>query len=130
MTHSARNWFLSNFLITPYFDQEFSRSEFITGLASLMSAIISYLSSSLGAKSAIEMVSSALAAGELDPLVDIIDPECLEIMKRNLSFFTLPQREALKVNQEDIYTAFLYQIGILMEDIEQKSPGNLGSRHN
>ena len=62
------------------------------------------------------MVSRCLSEGDLESLVELLTPECLNEIKNNLSLFTLPQRSALSVEKDDIYFSHTHQIGILMED--------------
>lgn len=78
---------------------EFSRTEFIEG-----------------AKYAIEHVSHCLSRGNLDRLEGQVTPECLRLLKHNLTLMTPEQRSRLAVNREDIYLSFIYQVGIMLED--------------
>ena len=41
-------------------------------------------------------------------------------LKRNISFFSAVQRERLHVAKEDIFYNFIYQIGVMMNDDEEK----------
>ncbi len=101
--HSVRNWFFSHALITPYFDSEFSVKDFLRG-----------------AEVAVDLVSHSLARGELDDLKDKVEPECLDLVSKNLSLLSMKQRAGLAVKREDIYLSFIYQIGVILEDVEEK----------
>ena len=41
----------------------------------------------------------------------MVDKECVEVVRRNLSLFKPQQRAALAVDRKDIYFAFVYQVG-------------------
>ncbi len=99
LSHTLRNWFLTHTLIAPYFDPEFDVNDFISG-----------------AKAAVQLVSECLSSGELEPLQHLIEPNCLQTIKNNISTFSLSQRSALAVKEKDIFLSFVYQIGILLED--------------
>jgi len=102
LANSARNWFLATTLITPYFDREFSRSEFVEG-----------------AKVAVEHISGALSEGEFERLSSVVSPECLSQLRSRVSQLSMQQRQLLAVKKEDIFISFIYQIGVLMEDIQK-----------
>jgi len=103
LVNTARNWFIATTLITPYFDNEFSRAEFVEG-----------------AKAAVEYVSGALSEGEFDRLKSVVSPECLSHLKNRVSQLSMQQRQLLSVKKDDIFISFIYQIGILMEDIKRE----------
>ena len=67
ISHSLRNKFLEKTLITPYFDPEFSLSEFNSG-----------------AKQAAAIVAKNLAHGDLDNLENLITAEALDDLRKNL----------------------------------------------
>ena len=67
ISHSLRNKFLEKTLITPYFDPEFSLSEFNSG-----------------AKQAAAIVANNLAHGDLDKLENLITSEALDDLRKNL----------------------------------------------
>lgn len=60
---------------------------------------------------------------DLNRLDDLLCPDCLRIVRNNLSRFSLRQREALAVKKEDVYLSFIYQIGIMLEDQPDMDPG-------
>lgn len=99
ISHTIRNFFFARLLIAPYFDQDFSIKDF-----------------SSGASKSASMVSQCLSNGDLESLVDLLTPDCINEIKKNLSLFSLPQRSALAVSTEDVYFSHTHQIGILMED--------------
>ena len=43
--------------------------------------------------------------------------------RKRVSQLSLQQRQLLKVKKEDIFISFIYQIGILMEDIQKEEEG-------
>lgn len=59
--------------------------------------------------------------GELEPLENLLTPECLKIVKENLSLFSMSQRQRLSLEPEDVTSSFIYQIGILMNDEEEEN---------
>ena len=93
------NWISSSFIITPYFDQDFSLKSF-----------------SIGANQAMLLVSSLMAKGDMEQLEGLVHPDALAEIKKNLAQFTYEQRLSLEVNAEDIYLEFPYQVGIMFED--------------
>ena len=62
-------------------------------------------------------MSQCLASGDLLSLEEsgVVDKECLEVVRRNLSLFKPQQRAALAVDRKDIYFAFVYQVGTTKE---------------
>jgi hypothetical protein len=68
----------------------------------------------------VELISGCLASGEFEPLQSVLTPECLKELKHRVSRFSMQQRQTLSVSKEDIYVAFIYQIGILMDDLPLK----------
>ena len=112
LSHSLRNWFLARTLITPYFDNDFSISEF-----------------SAGAKHAAVSVSNALAEGEMGSVENFLTEECLSVIKKNFSLFSKTQRSLLSIDAKDIYMSFVFQIGILMEDTPSEEEEGKHTRH-
>ncbi|XP_067001256.1 uncharacterized protein [Anabrus simplex] len=96
---TIRNWILANLIITPYFDPEFSLPDFI-----------------FGAKQALEYVSGCLSRGDYDSLKGLVAEEALEEVKRNISTFSIQQRQMLDITKDDIYFSFPYQIGVMFND--------------
>jgi len=110
LMNTARNWFLVTTLITPYFDNEFSRAEFVEG-----------------AKAAVEYISEALSEGEFDRLASVVSPECLSHLRNRVSELSLQQRQMLSVKKDDIFISFIYQIGVLMEDVQKQEDSPEGT---
>ena len=67
LIHSARNIFLEKTLITPYFDPDFSLSDF-----------------NRGAQQAASTVANSMARGDLESLEHMITPEALDPLRKNL----------------------------------------------
>merc|ERR1711915_453461 len=105
-----KNWFLSRTLIAPYFDEDFSISEFNTG-----------------AKHACVTVANNLAAGDFLSTKHLLSTECWDQVQSRLRSWNLQDRINLEVQPEDIYFSFLYQIGIMME--EHPTRENDSTRH-
>ncbi|KAJ6632718.1 m-AAA protease-interacting protein 1, mitochondrial [Pseudolycoriella hygida] len=96
---SIKNWILVNFIIRPYFDQDFTMPNFVEG-----------------AKHAVQVVSSAVASGELNSLDGLVSPEALNEIKRNFSVMSVGQRNEIAINKEDIYFGFTYQVGVIFDE--------------
>ncbi|PSN58097.1 hypothetical protein C0J52_06493 [Blattella germanica] len=96
---TLRNWILANLIITPYFDQEFRLPDFI-----------------FGSKQAVELVSGCLSKGELGALDNLMTSDALVEVKKNMSTFSLHQRQELAISKEDIYFSFPYQIGVMFSE--------------
>ena len=62
------------------------------------------------------MVANKLVKGEFDDLEGLVDKAVLEKLKIKLSTFSVFQRELLRVEPEDIFFSFPYQIGIIIPD--------------
>ena len=100
--HYMRSLFFIHGLIIPYFDNEFTKETFMDG-----------------ATKAVEVVSNALSEGDFESLEPLVEKQCLDDIKRKLSFSNAQQREKLKVKAENIYGQFLYEIGMMFDDEEQ-----------
>ena len=74
ISHSLRNWFISQTLI-PYFDNDFSNKEF-----------------GQGAKQAAVTVANDLAEGDFDNLKNYLTPECLATVQRSIRHLTIFKR--------------------------------------
>ncbi|KAL3288888.1 hypothetical protein HHI36_003333 [Cryptolaemus montrouzieri] len=98
---SIKNFFLTNIIIKPYMDNEFSLPEFI-----------------LGSKKAVEVVSNKLSTGEVKTLVGLVADDIIPSLQARLSLMSLTQREQLVMNEADIYFSFPYQVGIIFNDDE------------
>ena len=104
-TNTIRNFIFSNFIIKPYYDNEFDKSNFLEG-----------------AKSAVEFISQSLSEGDFETLEesDTVSEECLRKLKISVALFTQLQRERLFVSQKDIFYNFIYQIGVILDDEDPK----------
>lgn len=100
--HYLRSLFFIHGLIVPYFDNEFTKDNFMDGAAK-----------------AVEVVSSAMSEGDFTALEPLLETKCLDDIKRKLSFTTAEQREQLKVKAENMYGQFLYEIGIMFDETEE-----------
>ena len=100
--HYLRSLFFIHGLIVPYFDNEFTKDNFMDG-----------------ASKAVEVVSSAMSEGDFTALEPLLETKCLDDIKRKLSFTTAEQREQLKVKAENMYGQFLYEIGIMFDETEE-----------
>ncbi|KAJ4434541.1 hypothetical protein ANN_23103 [Periplaneta americana] len=96
---TLRNWILANLIIKPYFDQEFGLPDFI-----------------YGSKQAVEYVSGCLSRGDFAALENMVTQDALQEVKRNLSTFSMLQRQELALLKDDIYFSFPYQIGVMFSD--------------
>ncbi|CAG0896681.1 unnamed protein product [Darwinula stevensoni] len=65
---------------------------------------------------ALVCVSQLISRGEFEGLKDLLSPECISEVSKNLSNYSLQDRHMLAVAEDDIYFAFPYQIGMIIED--------------
>ena len=88
------NEFFHSQLMRPYFDSDFTVTEFLRG-----------------AKEAIQFVSSRIAAGDIDGLVntELVDKDALREIERNLYSLSAQQRKLLAVGcRRSRETLFLF----------------------
>lgn len=57
-----------------------------------------------------QVVSTALATGELQSLEGLVSTEALDELKKNLSVMSVSQRNEIAVIKDDIYFSFPYQV--------------------
>jgi hypothetical protein len=69
---------------------------------------------------AVEYVSGCISRGDFAALENMVTQDALEEVKRNMSTFTLHQRQELALSKEDIYFCFPYQIGVMFSDDDSK----------
>lgn len=69
---------------------------------------------------AVEYVSGCISRGDFTSLENLVTQEALIELKRNISTFTLHQRQELALSKEDIYFCFPYEIGIMSIDDDSK----------
>ena len=67
LSHTIRNHFMARTLITPYFDKEFSISDF-----------------DIGAHFAASSVSNSLSRGDISGIDHLVTPEALDVVSKNL----------------------------------------------
>ncbi|XP_055692669.1 m-AAA protease-interacting protein 1, mitochondrial [Lutzomyia longipalpis] len=96
---SMRNWILVNFIIRPYIDREFSMPDFV-----------------LGAKQALQAVSTKLSDGDTTDLTDLLSRECATEITASIRKMSVAQRHEIRVIKEDVYFSFPYQVGIIFDD--------------
>ncbi|XP_029714912.2 m-AAA protease-interacting protein 1, mitochondrial [Aedes albopictus] len=101
---SMKNWIMVHFIIRPYFDREFSLPDFVQG-----------------AKQALQVVSAALAGGELKTLDGLVDRQTLNDLKHTIGKMSVAQRYDLMVQKEDIYFSFPYQVGVMFDEEDEAS---------
>lgn len=95
----AKNNILSKYIIQQRYDQEFDLDKFI-----------------LGSREAVGVVSNYISKGDLKSLKDLVTPDVVAEMSQNLTKFSLKQVMELKINPEDMYMCFPYEVGIIFPD--------------
>ena len=67
-----------------------------------------------------EYVSGCISRGDFAALENVVTQDALQELKRNISIFTLQQRQELALSKEDIYFCFPYEIGIMFVNDDSK----------
>ncbi|CAG9122241.1 hypothetical protein JYU34_020462 [Plutella xylostella] len=98
-----KNWMFANFIIRPYFDQEFSLNEFIDA-----------------SKFAVQVVSESLQKGDFKSLEGLVDKDAIASLKAAVSQLSVSQRQMLHVEKDDIFYAFPYQVGVMFDDADKR----------
>ncbi|KAF9803871.1 hypothetical protein SFRURICE_013148 [Spodoptera frugiperda] len=98
-----KNWMFANFIIRPYFDQEFSLHEFIEG-----------------SKHAVQVVSECLQKSDFKSLDGLVDKDAIAALKSAISKLSVSQRQLLAIEKEDIFYAFPYQVGVMFDDADKR----------
>lgn len=98
-----KNWMFTNFIIRPYFEQEFSLQEFIEA-----------------SKHAVQVVSDALQRSDFKSLEGIVEKDAISALKTAVSKLSMSQRQSLFVEKDDIFYAFPYQIGVMFDDSDKR----------
>ncbi|CAH0697356.1 unnamed protein product [Spodoptera exigua] len=98
-----KNWMFANFIIRPYFDQEFSLNEFIEG-----------------SKHAVQVVSECLQKSDFKSLEGLVDKDAIAALKSAISKLSVTQRQLLSIEKEDIFYAFPYQVGVMFDDADKR----------
>ncbi|XP_063834127.1 uncharacterized protein LOC135083322 [Ostrinia nubilalis] len=99
----VKNWMFSNFIIRPYFDQEFSLHEFIEA-----------------SKHAVQVVSDALTNSDFKSLEGLVDKDAIASLKNAVSKLSVSQRQLLSIQKEDIFYAFPYQVGVIFDESDKR----------
>ncbi|XP_030030286.2 m-AAA protease-interacting protein 1, mitochondrial-like [Manduca sexta] len=99
----VKNWMFSNFIIRPYFDQEFSLGEFIEA-----------------SKHAVQVVSDALQQSDFKALEGLVEKDAIAALKTAVSKLSVSQRQLLAIDKEDIFYAFPYQVGVMFDDSDKR----------
>jgi hypothetical protein len=68
----------------------------------------------------VEYVSGCISRGDFAALENLVTQDALIELKRNISTFSLLQRQEMALSKEDIYFCFPYEIGIMSIDDESK----------
>ncbi|XP_049529636.1 m-AAA protease-interacting protein 1, mitochondrial [Anopheles darlingi] len=101
---TIRNFIMVHFIIRPYFDRDFNIPDFV-----------------IGAKQALQVVSLALAGGEAKQLEGLVDRVALNDVKQSLSKMSVAERYDIRVDKEDVYFSFPYQVGVMFDESEDDS---------
>ncbi len=68
-----------------------------------------------------QVVSTALASGELNTLDGLVSADALDELKKNLAVMSVSQRNEIAVIKDDIYFSFPYQVSkIAIERVGEK----------
>ncbi|XP_068624136.1 m-AAA protease-interacting protein 1, mitochondrial [Battus philenor] len=98
-----KNWMFSNFIIRPYFDQEFRLNEFIEA-----------------SKHAVQVVSECLQKSDFTALEGLVEKDAIAALKNAVSKLSVTQRQLLAVDKEDIFYAFPYQVGVMFDESDKR----------
>ncbi|XP_054740295.1 m-AAA protease-interacting protein 1, mitochondrial [Anastrepha obliqua] len=101
--NTLKNWILIQFIIRPYFDRDFTIRDFV-----------------FGAKHALQIISSKLVNGEFGTLKNFVANEAINELKPTIQKLSVAQRKQLEINKADIYFAFPYQVGIILDEEQEK----------
>ncbi|XP_013117520.1 m-AAA protease-interacting protein 1, mitochondrial [Stomoxys calcitrans] len=99
LLNSMKNWIMVHFIIRPYMDREFNIRDF-----------------AVGAKKAMQVVSSKLMNGDFAHLTNLVSSDALNELKPVIQKLSMSQRRQLEVKESDIYLTFPYQIGIMFDE--------------
>lgn len=61
------------------------------------------------------MVSNKIADGDFKTLDGLVTGEIVPSLQKSISIMSLPQREQLAINMEDIYFSFPYQVQVTLQ---------------
>ena len=96
---SVKNWLATRLLVKPYFDPDYDPGEFVEG-----------------AKAAVAMITGCMSEGDFDALESVVEASALRTMRENWSLFSAEQKRMYRLEKEDVYWGFIYQLGIIMEE--------------
>ena len=65
-------------------------------------------------------MSSCLSKGDYTSIDNLVTPEALREVKKNISTYSMQQRQELAILKDDIYFTFPYQIGVMFSDDDSK----------
>ena len=57
-----------------------------------------------------------MGEGDFDALESVVEAGALRTMRANWSLFSREQKRMYRLEQEDIYWGFIYQLGIIMDE--------------
>lgn len=100
---SVRNWIMVNFIIRPYFDQDFNLPDFVAGT-----------------KQAVELVSGRLATLDVHSLAGLVATEAIDELRGTTARMSVAQRNEIPINKDDIYLSFPYQVGIIFDESNEE----------
>jgi len=98
---ALKNWIVAKLIIQPYMDNDFTLESFVQG-----------------GKQALVHVSHLISEGKFDELEGLVTAEAIAEVQRKHSKLNLAQRQNVAIQSEDIYFAFPYEVGIMIEDSE------------
>ncbi|XP_013147843.1 PREDICTED: uncharacterized protein C2orf47 homolog, mitochondrial [Papilio polytes] len=98
-----KNWMFANFIIRPYFDQEFSLNEFIEA-----------------SKHAVQVVSECLQKSDFQSLEGLVEKDAIASLKNAVTKLSVSQRQLLPIDKEDIFYAFPYQVGVMFDESDKR----------
>lgn len=103
---SIKNSLFSKLIITPYYDQDFSKENFL-----------------LGAREAVKFVSTCLLHSDFDSLreSEALTTDCFRDVYLNASKFSDFQRQHFQKVIDELDFDFIYQIGVMMDDVDPNS---------
>ncbi|XP_023937293.1 m-AAA protease-interacting protein 1, mitochondrial [Bicyclus anynana] len=98
-----KNWMFANFIIRPYFDNEFSLNEFIEA-----------------SKYAVQVVSECLEKSDFKALEGLVEKDAISTLKTAVSKLSVSQRQMLSISKDDIFYAFPYQVGVMFDESDKR----------
>ncbi|XP_064646559.1 m-AAA protease-interacting protein 1, mitochondrial-like [Lineus longissimus] len=101
---TLKNWFLT-FLIRGYMDESYSTKGFLDG-----------------AEQAVFVVSDLVAGGDFQNLreLDVVADEAIGDAQVHYADLNVSQRQIIKVDPEDIFFRYIYEIGMIFDDMTEK----------